>query len=409
MDWVIVLDESGSITDSSWLSAKNFTTTLINSFVVSDDAANMGLVFFSTVSRVISNLTDNSTALLRSMNQAQQAKEFTCIGCGLQTGVTVLQREGTSSSFSSLGSPIPRLLLIVTDGQNNRPLGTYDTVLNQSIAAAQQEGVFVIAVGVGSQVDNNELNRMASTYQGVKQVFYTDSYVTLPSLIEQLVAVSCTTLNPIPCGDQCHGFCGCEKQCLCPQCPTTDACHQSSCTNSSGCLITPVECHTSNPCLVASCDPMIGCQYNPIECQTDNQCLVASCDPVTGCQYDPVTCQTDNQCLVASCDPVIGCQYNPVTCQTNNSCLMSSCDPGAGCQYDPVTCQTSNQCLVASCDPSTGCQYKPVNCDDGDPTTIDTCDPQKGCQHQSDTCGSSAQVIQIDLNVNLICSQTCSG
>lgn len=371
MDWVLVLDESGSITDASWAQAKSFATNIVQSFVVSEEATHLGLVLFSTVARTLVNLTTDPNYLVSTLNATQQTKEFTCIGCGLSNGVQVLQWSVRQ---------VPQLMLIVTDGVNNRPLEIYNEVLAQSIVLAQNAGIFTIAVGVGSQVNQAELERIASSYQGVKQVFYTDSYATLPSLIEHLVSVSCTILNPQPCGDQCYGFCGCDRQCVCPQCPPSDA------------------------CVIRQCDPFysdLGCVDTPVDCSVDDVCQIPRCDPIIGCQYTPVVCE-DNQV----CDPVIGCHTQE--CPVTDACHRYTYHDTLGCVLTPVNCTVTNRCLVASCHPVNGCQYTPVDCNDCDATTIDTCDPLIGCQHQSDPCRGGptppdTQVIRIDINVHSQC------
>ena len=107
--------------------------------------------------------------------------------------LTCIQQFNTSYGARPVSSGIPRIAIVVTDGQSSSPTAT--------IAAAEMahsEKILSYAVGVGSNVDMTELSAIASDpdsqYVRLLQQFSTSD---LQSLQETLNSEACTGLSII--------------------------------------------------------------------------------------------------------------------------------------------------------------------------------------------------------------------
>jgi len=358
IDFVFVLDESGSITPSSFSYMKDFAKNVATSYTYGAQGAAVGIVMFASSARVVINLNQDETSVTNAINSIQQLGGNTCIGCGIQTGYNMYVNYGRSQA--------QKVMLFMTDGQNNRQTSTF----NQVLSTAKNYGITIFAIGVGNDVDHTEIHTIASSVPGIQTEFYSPSYADLNNIVNQLVIVTCVDIPGNPCGAGCLGYCSCGKVCICPS-----------------------SCDDGNPCTDDNCNAAsngAGCTYSSHTCNDGNACTVDSCNPAIpgGCTTSPLDCSTPDKCLTPSCDASVGCQYKSVSCDDNDVCTSDTCDSNAGCQHATIPCDkcknpvpvvcTHKPCFTSSCAPSNGtCQDVPYNCDDGNPCSVDTCDTTK--------------------------------
>jgi hypothetical protein len=128
------------------------------------------------------------------------------------------------------------------------------------------------------------------------------------------------------------------------QCIPTSLCQEQGRCQAGECVGTPRSCDDDNPCTVDSCSQTEGCVTTPVECpQPTNPCKVGVCRPERGCGEENAanftvcgafSCKEANVCLAGTCRPVSpeGLLCAPATpCQGEGRCGGGECvRPDAG-------------------------------------------------------------------------------
>lgn len=99
----------------------------------------------------------------------------------------VLQYVRDNSFLSANGGGRPdvqKLVILLTDGENNAGL----EVPEQEANKLKQDGVTVVAIGVGTKFVLAELQRIASQNE---YVFTSDSFEQLNTLLDKIVNIAC--------------------------------------------------------------------------------------------------------------------------------------------------------------------------------------------------------------------------
>jgi len=436
IDFVFVLDESGSITSSSFSYMKGFLSQVADSYSYGPLATAVGIVMFASTARVIINLSTDKSSVDAAISSIQQLGGNTCMGCGVQTGYNMYVNYARPKAS--------KVMLFMTDGQNNRQTSSFTTV----VTTAKNYGITIFAIGVGADADHNEIHYLASNVPGVQTEFYSPSYQQLTDIVNQLVIVTCVDIPGNPCGAGCQGFCSCGKTCVCPSsCEDYNPCTDQTCNPAlagGGCTYSDHNCDDSNACTTDTCNPATtnGCVHTTVSCTNPDPCVTPSCSPSVGCQYTAISCDDQNPCTDDTCNhnPGGGCVHTTIPCNKCQppffttpcptiACNTNECDPNTGsCKATPISCDDGNPCSDDRCDPNDGlCKYSPHSCDDGDACTVDFCDPKSGCQHTTvnataycndnnactiDTCNVTIGCVNTPIvcNDNLTCTtDTCNS
>jgi hypothetical protein len=124
----------------------------------------------------------------------------------------------------------------------------------------------------------------------VQTSFFVSDWNKLESVLNDLIAATCTEFTGNPCGSSCQGFCGCDQTCLCPDdCSSYEnTCNDGTCNvnaNGAGChSVAKVDpCDDKNACTTESCSGD-QCIRSDVVCE-DKPCYVKSCDTTSGCVY----------------------------------------------------------------------------------------------------------------------------
>jgi len=400
MDIVLILDMSGTIGKDDWVQIVNWVKSIINAFTISMKSTTMGIVAFSSEQKtgIISPLSADSQHLSNAITNYVVQTGFTGISFGLLTGMSVLN---ATIPPRELIYPT-KMMVTLSDGRNNNGIKSRE-LFNSVTASIHEQNILSFAVGVGALIDMDSLLKISTTLPGFTTVFTATSFSELPNIVNDLVFMTCDQLNPMPCGIDCAGFCGCNLTCMCPSCDTTDQCYDSVCTDPSlGCLSIPKSCSDGNECTIDTCDPMDGCHHVNRTCDDGQSCTLNLCNPSIGggCYYlpdscddhDPCTldtcgqngcvntyqCDSHDACHTGICDPINGCLFPVVVCDDHNGCTDNQCDQILGCQYPATDCEDRNVCTDDSCTNQTGCLHRDHVCNDGDPCTADLCNPLLG-------------------------------
>lgn len=156
VDVVLVIDASNSMAnttatgrtklDAARDASRQFVDRLIRA-----GQNQIAIVAFNSGATLIQSLTIDRGALQRGL-EAIRLAEQTCIGCGITTG----RLELSSPRRRAANAPV---MIVLTDG---RPNGESSDATLAAAAAAQEAGIRVFAIGLGTDVDFSLLSRIAS-------------------------------------------------------------------------------------------------------------------------------------------------------------------------------------------------------------------------------------------------------
>ena len=155
---MFLLDSSGSIGSNNFVTMKNFVKNIVSNFDIGDNQTRIGIIEFSTTASII--------LPLGSINNTNQLNTFidniAYLNSGTRTDLA-LNLLPTAFNTSRTSQGIPHVAIVLTDGRSNQPQLT--------IIAAQTihntTSITVYALGIGSRIDINELNTIASSSSNV--------------------------------------------------------------------------------------------------------------------------------------------------------------------------------------------------------------------------------------------------
>ena len=137
----------------------------------------MGVVSFADSARTVIGLTDDTSAILSAVSSIRRERGNTAIGAAIVRGQGLLEAKSMREGERA------RIMFLLTDGVNNRgpdPVTAADK--------ARAAGTAVFAVGVGADVDANELEKIAGSKDRVLQV---KDFDELRSIIFVLLQRAC--------------------------------------------------------------------------------------------------------------------------------------------------------------------------------------------------------------------------
>jgi len=150
IDVVLVIDRSGSMRDSltdALTAAKQFTSDLVSN-------SQVGVVSFATFSTVDLDLTPLNSSdnryLIGSVIDDNVAAGYTAMGEAIADANEILITEGRSSAN--------KVVIVLTDGRTNRGADKYGI---EAIDVANSNGITIYTIGLGSNLDEPILQRIA--------------------------------------------------------------------------------------------------------------------------------------------------------------------------------------------------------------------------------------------------------
>ena len=153
IDLIFVLDSSGSIGRANYQKMLEFVGDVINKLDIGPDKSRVGVVDYSNSASVPIHL--NAYQMNNTLLNAVAGISYNGGSTNTADGITTCIQEFNTAARPKW-SGIPRIAIVVTDGQSDSPPDT--------IAAAQSfhsANILSYAVGIGS-VDMEELNSIAS-------------------------------------------------------------------------------------------------------------------------------------------------------------------------------------------------------------------------------------------------------
>eukprot|EP00039_Didymoeca_costata_P013496 m.205883 g.205883 ORF g.205883 m.205883 type:complete len:1839 (-) comp15792_c0_seq1:139-5655(-) len=179
VDLIFLLDSSSSISEVAWQNEiLPFVKQSIQPFSIGPNDVRVGIITFATDVTVIYNLNESQTK--SELEAAISGAVFT--GGSTYASLGLAQVRLMFQHLSRKDSGIPRVLVVVTDGNPTVPI-------NDESRALHDDGVQVIAIGIGSSIDNIILETLGSTPRDVFQLPSLrpdDITRLLPDLVESI-------------------------------------------------------------------------------------------------------------------------------------------------------------------------------------------------------------------------------
>lgn len=193
-DVSIILDASGSINHNNpynWERMINFTVGFIDYFPISETNTHIALVRFSDEAYVEFHLNefDNKRDVIEKVRTLRPIGTDTNIyGALKKTEREVYTRDNGDRTGKSRN-----LVILVTDGQE-----TMYTPSEVNMAAADLKNkaeAEIFTVGVGDDVDQDQLRRIASDNPGRDHTFHVDDFDELMSILNKVMEEACPNEN----------------------------------------------------------------------------------------------------------------------------------------------------------------------------------------------------------------------
>ncbi len=165
---------------------RDFVKTIVNDLDIGPRRTQVGVIVFSSTSSIFFHLDTYSDR--QSLLAAVDRIPYINGGTKTAGALYLLINQGFAGARPKIQG-VPRVAMVVTDGQSNDP----DLTITAAAALRQVPSIMTYAVGIGG-ADKTELNTIASTRNGQKLVRYISSFdlVELERLQEDLREQACT-------------------------------------------------------------------------------------------------------------------------------------------------------------------------------------------------------------------------
>ena len=380
LDVVLVIDASGSITDEQFAQEMAYVQQVVDSFVIGPNSVHLAYLTFASEPQLQIKMSDNYQAISNAIaNTVQQ------LG---QTNIAdALAEAGVEFQESARGNGINKFVLLVTDGKANFPAPASQAV-NDMITQAnslKNNGALIYAIGVGNDVQQQDLDYIASTPTD-KFTSRVGDFSDLDDTIADILAEVCEGGVQDICDPSCSNndfYCGCTE-CICTL--TEEDCNNHGTLDVDSCT-----CDCNDPWTGTYCNTCTGScgiygTRNPDDCSCECDVVLFS----VGCDLCLLNCGDDEVANNACNDCV--CEFNNRDPNDCTQCAPNVCPDGtpnsfcSGCSAcdDPnkttsSKCQTCDWCVngdelddcVCECDDDwTGpkcdiCDIAPTDCQNG--------------------------------------------
>ena len=150
------MDASGSVGSSNFQLMKNFVYNIANSFNVGSDSVRVGVMSYGSSNSYHFHLNTYTTksSVLTAINNLPYSGGYTYTADALDGMRTV--GFSTSNGARPTSQGVPRVGIVITDGQSTNPSATLTAANN-----VHNAGIIVFAIGIAG-ANQNELNAIAS-------------------------------------------------------------------------------------------------------------------------------------------------------------------------------------------------------------------------------------------------------
>lgn len=184
-DIVFLVDGSWSIGTENFQKIRDFLHTLVNSFDVSPDKVQIGLVQYSN--------SPHSEFYLNSFETKQKILDYIANlpyhGGGTRTGLGLnflLRQHFVKEAGSRAKDGVPQIAVVITDGQSQDDVEPHAQDL-------KHQGIILYAIGI-KDADMEQLKEIASTPHD-QHIYGVSDFTALQGISQNLLQVLCTTVE----------------------------------------------------------------------------------------------------------------------------------------------------------------------------------------------------------------------
>lgn len=152
-------------------------------FNISPRGSRAAVVLYSTSASTVIKFTDftSSQSFASAVQRLEHQRGFTRIDLALQRAYYDLFNRRATSRYD-----VPKLAFLLTDGEQTQTPGAIP--IDRTARFLKDDGVRLITIGVGSNVNKNELRTIASSD---KDVITADTFDDLLAQVEPLTKRAC--------------------------------------------------------------------------------------------------------------------------------------------------------------------------------------------------------------------------
>jgi len=188
LDLAFLIDASGSVTATDWIASTQFISAFTAAFDVSESRVHVAIASFSEEASVVLTFNDGRSQQVVDNTAATMPQTFfrTFTHRGLDALRTVVFAGGNGVRDVTT---VPRLLVVVTDGQSTLP------ELTPAAAAALRappKNVAIHAIGVGSLVNIEELEVIAGSPDRISLLSSFD-FTNVTAAVREISSTACTS------------------------------------------------------------------------------------------------------------------------------------------------------------------------------------------------------------------------
>ncbi|XP_046571856.1 collagen alpha-4(VI) chain-like [Haliotis rubra] len=182
-DILFLLDASGSEGSSNFDKQLNFVKNFTKDFTIGPDAVQIAVATFSTTTTPAFWFDDydNSTDLMNAIDKVKYVGGTTHTEMALKLGETAFTAANGARNNSN------HLIIILTDGQSTEKAQT-----KASANSIHGAGTQVIAIGIGSSIDQQEIKDIASG-DGDQNAFAVANFDALQTIEKEIQTQTCKT------------------------------------------------------------------------------------------------------------------------------------------------------------------------------------------------------------------------
>ena len=187
-DVAFVVDSSGSIGSRDFQREKEFVKALASEFRISPSDTQTGLICYSDYATVLAKFGDYTriSDFKKAVDRLPRMGGRTRIDLALKVAATELFTERKGGRRGNA-----KILFILTDGKQTKVQEA--TPLNEAVKPLKNAGVRVYAVGIGSNVDGEELRSMVDNDRDVLRV---DDFKELVFKAQEIAGQTCKPVPP---------------------------------------------------------------------------------------------------------------------------------------------------------------------------------------------------------------------
>lgn len=181
IDLIVVIDSSGSIVPSDFERVKQFVSEFTSEFQIGSSEARFGIITFSNDASV--NVELGAINDPNDFKQAITQIPFTPGRTNTAAAINLAHQQLIQNGRQG----VPHGVVVITDGMSNDKDATIQAAVN-----AKANGIEIFAVGVGSSLDIDELNSVASDPDSIHVFLLSDfSLNSLSSILKPLAQKVC--------------------------------------------------------------------------------------------------------------------------------------------------------------------------------------------------------------------------